>query len=40
MIKLISVIIDYENENEITDKLVIIKDKNDEIDNVERWWAN
>lgn len=29
MIKLISVIIDYENENEITDKLVIIKDKND-----------
>ncbi|MBP6062787.1 MAG: 16S rRNA (uracil(1498)-N(3))-methyltransferase [Fusobacteriaceae bacterium] len=26
---MISVIIDYENENEITDKLVIIKDKND-----------
>lgn len=29
MINLISVIIDYENDNEITDKLVIIKDKND-----------
>ena len=26
---MISVIIDYENDNEITDKLVIIKDKND-----------